>query len=263
MDYAFIGRDTVRDCNVRLKIYQRSTSPIQPPKTEKTQYGYVEIRDASTLAAPGLLESIVEVGKKCHSFNETCRGKKGAHGGSLDGGFMFTGGWLGMASQKSRTNNDPARTKPARLLERAAAHVLQYVTDHDPEWLEHVAEWRKKFSSLQSDVPLWVLGGDGEPLGSFLCFTEDYTNASHLDPFDAGKCMAVWVEKEPGKAKNWYFVLPNVFVPETGQKGLVIELFHGCHIKWSGSRVHHCTSWTDTGGDDNHVYSMFYSFRNN
>jgi hypothetical protein len=83
--------------------------------------------------------------------------------------------------------------------------------------------------------------------------------ATDEDSADASRSTAFWVEEEPGGAKNWWFIFPDVSID--GSKGVVIKLFHGIGISWDGSKIKHCSSITDTG-DNNNVYGcMFGSCR--
>ena len=92
----------------------------------------------------------------------------------------------------------------------------------------------------------------------------DLANASHMDVNDAGPGFAVWTETFPGSAKNWYFVLPNVYgVDRRTEKtrqfaGVAIRLNHGVAVSWDGRQVRHCsTSVTDVGRHGNHVFGVF------
>lgn len=100
-------------------------------------------------------------------------------------------------------------------------------------------------------------GGDGS-LHTF-SISKDLGNASHVDRGDESVGIATWVEKEPGRAKNWYFILPNTHLLHDESRAVVVKLSHGLSISWDGRVVHHCTSVTDTGGVENHVYGNFTS----
>jgi hypothetical protein len=92
----------------------------------------------------------------------------------------------------------------------------------------------------------------------------DLSNASHFDIHDAAPGFAVWTETVPGAAKNWFFVLPNVYGVETRGSnhrrqfaGVAIRLTHGVGISWDGRRIRHCTSIFDPGVPENHVFGTF------
>ena len=92
----------------------------------------------------------------------------------------------------------------------------------------------------------------------------DLSNSSHVDIHDAGPGFAVWTETVPGAAKNWYFVLPNLYgvdgrrgVRRRQFAGVAIELTPGVGISWDGCRVRHCTSVFRHGHPNNHTYGTF------
>ena len=99
-----------------------------------------------------------------------------------------------------------------------------------------------------------AVGGDGS-LHTF-SISCDLGNASHVDSGDESVGISTWVENKPGKAKNWYFILPNTTLLDDPTKAIVIKLSHGLTIAWDGRVIHHCTSITDTG-EENHVYGNF------
>ena len=88
-----------------------------------------------------------------------------------------------------------------------------------------------------------------------LIMSEDLGNASHID-LDETMSVSVWVEKEPGQAKNWYFVMPNLQID--GSLGVAIKLRHGLAVSWDGRKIRHCSSIPEPG-EDNHVYGCFFS----
>ena len=84
------------------------------------------------------------------------------------------------------------------------------------------------------------------------------SNSSHYDVNDGSVGYAVWTEDIPGLAKNWFFVLPNVYGYIDGKpfSGLAIQLTHGVAIQWDGRIIRHCTSMVEPGVG-NHVYGTF------
>jgi len=98
-------------------------------------------------------------------------------------------------------------------------------------------------------------------------------NSSHYDVNDCSQGFAVWTEEMPGKAANWYFVMPNVHgtrADGTPFSGLAVRLYHGVAISWDGRVLRHCTSVLKPDGEDsakvssgggqrfdNHLYGTF------
>ena len=83
-------------------------------------------------------------------------------------------------------------------------------------------------------------------------FTRSYdlVNVAHIDKGDACPGMATWVETIPGKATDWYFVLPNVVLdgrPNKTARGTIIKLQHGVSIAWDGRILHHCSTVRELG----------------
>ena len=99
----------------------------------------------------------------------------------------------------------------------------------------------------------------------------DLGNPSHYDPMDGSPAISMWTELEPGKASNWFFILPNIVVMYNRKLygGLVITLSHGTSISWDGRLVRHCTSITYPGRltpstntvptQPNHVFGTFWA----
>jgi hypothetical protein len=84
------------------------------------------------------------------------------------------------------------------------------------------------------DPPEGGMNGDGGCLRvSFtMDVSVDLANASHFDVNDATQGFSIWTEDEPGKTKEWYFVLPNVYGRRSpGVDGKPGEIFHGVAIK--------------------------------
>jgi hypothetical protein len=86
---------------------------------------------------------------------------------------------------------------------------------------------------------------------SFMVVSADYGSAGHIDFRDESPTAALWVERKPGLAENWFFLLPNVSVD--GSKGVLIQLRHGTVIAWEGRKIFHCSS-IPTIQDGNGVY---------
>ena len=98
-------------------------------------------------------------------------------------------------------------------------------------------------------------------------------NSSHFDINDCSQGFAVWTEEIPGKARNWYFIMPNVYgtrADGTPFFGLAVRLYHGVAISWDGRVLRHCTSVSKPDGEgstevssgggqkfDNYLYGTF------
>ena len=108
----------------------------------------------------------------------------------------------------------------------------------------------------QQIIPSNRLGGtDG--ISAYCLVSRDLINAAHYD-LDTSKSITVFNEKIPGRAKNWFFILPNVVLKRIDQeRAIVIQLFDGCTLCWDGRKVFHCTG-TKEIGKDNHVYGSFW-----
>ena len=94
--------------------------------------------------------------------------------------------------------------------------------------------------------------------GSSMVISMDLGNYAHYDINDRSVSVSLWLEKVRGRAKNWYFILPNVEID--GSRGAAIELTDGTVISWDGSLVYHCTSVTEVG-EDNPVFGCWYGSR--
>ena len=86
-------------------------------------------------------------------------------------------------------------------------------------------------------------------------------NSSHVDVHDGSQGYGVWTEIIPGRGKNWYYIMPNVYgtrphqvSPDGGRiqgkpfAGLAIKLTHGVAISWDGRVIRHCTSLSHPDG---------------
>jgi hypothetical protein len=129
--------------------------------------------------------------------------------------------------------------------------VRPYLQWHQPTFLESLDTAEEKATKCRKLE--WMNG-----MGSSIMTSLDLGNSAHIDLDNSPSC-SFWVEKNPGNARNWRFIFPNVTID--GKNGLVINLFHGCGVVWDGRLLHHCTSITEIS-DDNHVFAcMFGSCR--
>ena len=110
--------------------------------------------------------------------------------------------------------------------------------------------------TLESDsgVPVSPMDGeDGDWVGRTVDMSVNLGNSSHYNVNDCSQGFAVWTEETPGKASNWYFIMPNVHgTREDGSpfSGLVVRLYHGVAISWDGRVLRHCTSVSKPDGED-------------
>ena len=88
----------------------------------------------------------------------------------LDDGFVFTD------TYEDNSDSETHKAETRKRLTSAANMMLEYLRRRDQSYLDNVREWRiNRYPT--NDEHLDILGGCGEPLGSYSCFTEDYTTA--------------------------------------------------------------------------------------
>jgi len=98
-------------------------------------------------------------------------------------------------------------------------------------------------------------GNDG--ISAYCLISRDLINAAHYD-LDTTVSITIFHEKIKGKAKDWFFVLPNtVMNGRNSNKAVVIKLFDGCTLCWDGRKIFHCTGRRDIG-EGNNVYGNFW-----
>ena len=88
--------------------------------------------------------------------------------------------------------------------------------------------------------------------------SQNLINSAHFDVNDNSISISTWTETNPGMAKGWYFVLPNVTFD--GKNGIAIQLSHGTTIKWDGREIWHCTAMEEVG-ENNNVFGTFFASR--
>jgi hypothetical protein len=87
-----------------------------------------------------------------------------------------------------------------------------------------------------------MAGADGVSLS--LNASVNLANSPHYDDTnDLGICAMIWTEDVPGKAQDWYFILPNLVVKVglVTYDGVIVRLSHGARDTWDSSCVRHCT----------------------
>lgn len=183
------------------------------------------------------------------SFSDFFNVSGNARRNSGDLGDMFA---LGIRSAKMGTIYKPTKdpqvaTGMSEIMRGMASYVRRVFpeTYHDIRDAEGVDKIRR----------LGEIGWDNGLCGSMI-FTKNLANSGHFDKNDRSQSIAIWSERKPGFAQNWYFVLPDVSV--NGSKGVLIKLFHGAVIAWDGRLVRHCTSVT-TPGEGNSVHSCYFA----
>lgn len=203
----------------------------------------------STLVHIASAASETNLLKRVSCFADFFNTSGNARRNSGDLGDMFA---LGVRSARMGTiykpTKDPQIAAGMGEIMRTMASYVRRVhpqTYHDIREAEGVEKIRK----------LGELGWDNDLCGSMI-FTKNLANSGHIDNNDRSKSIAIWTERKPGLAENWYFVLPDVSVD--GSKGVMIKLFHGAVVAWDGRQVRHCTSVT-TPGDCNSVHSCFFA----
>ena len=102
-------------------------------------------------------------------------------------------------------------------------------------------------------LPPKAMAGDqhGNCVGVTIDMTVNMANASYFDVYDASQGFSVWIKDIPGKAQNWYFVMPNLCgTTEDGSQlnGVAVRLRHGTAISWDGRLTRHCTSLSRPDG---------------
>jgi len=192
-----------------------------------------------------MLESIVQLGITMKN-NGNVRDKSG------DEGAMFGLGHRDFARDIIyMPMYEPGVSTAMAKVSRAVGTFMKETWPCEYNEIRH-AELQKSSTT----EPLLQMGGWTGP-GHTMMLSRNLTNSAHLDIYDKSRSFAVWAEKAPGQAKNWFFVMPDVSID--GSTGVAIQLHHGCVISWDGRLVRHCTSKTDVGADnDNAVFACMF-----
>jgi hypothetical protein len=128
--------------------------------------------------------------------------------------------------------------------------------------------------------PVVPMDGDGvHRVGYTVDMSVDLGNASHVDFNDGSQGFSLWGEEFPGRATNWFLVMPNIHgMRPRGDEwisfdGLAIKITDGVSISWDGRNIRHCTSISEPDGiplvtvgnkltftdNENHTYGTFTS----
>ena len=119
---------------------------------------------------------------------------------------------------------------------------------HFPETLASIQQAEVEKGAQRIDYIDWRVG-------STIIMSVNLANAAHYDINDDSRCFAIFVEKIPGDATNWFLVFPNISY--NGSKGLVIRLTHGTAVDWDGLRMKHATSRAKRH-PNNGLFGMFF-----
>lgn len=207
-----------------------------PDKSKST------LRVSSAATNEKLLTAIVDLGK-------TLPKKGNARGNVGDSGEMFA---LGYRNSNSDEVYSPGKSEKVSIatecVSRLAATEME---DSFPDVLSEI--WKAERKKNPNRPPLKSMGGT-RGSGNNLMFSRNLSNSYHRD-FDGSLSICFWAEDIPGKAGNWFFVIPNASI--NGKKGLVIKLFHGAIVIWDGNVLGHCSAEADTG-DDNNVFACMF-----
>jgi hypothetical protein len=204
------------------------------------------VQIGSAAEEKGMLNDIVGLGRALPRSN--------ARQGVGDVGGMVA---LGYRSTAKATVYAPTlKPEIADAMEVASSSVAKYM---QKKWPLEYNDIRRAEKSKSSELqPLKQMGGKDGP-GNVIMISKNLGNSSHFDNADKSRSFGIWVEEQPGGAKNWYFILPDVSIDKS--KGLVIKLFHGAVITWDGSKIRHCSSMTEPGNNNNVYGCMFGSCR--
>jgi hypothetical protein len=140
----------------------------------------------------------------------------------------------------------------AATVAEASRQMRRFVEKNFNKTYTEMATQEKKFGI---EISPEMGGVDGLTASGVI--SVDLGNASHVDKFDGSNSISVWLEKIPGQARGWYFLLPNVHV-DGDPRPIAIELFNGIAIKWDGRTIRHCSSVPDCGAG-NHVYGNYWA----
>jgi hypothetical protein len=208
---------------------------------------------------PDLL-NLLQQGSSC------IQGKPGncrQHNG--DGGKMFGLGEMKIAGVAGLTETKATRyITQDNLLAKINAKSAEYARSV----FHSILPTMKHIETQAGRSPSTVMGGDFSPSCS-MDISCNLANSSHYDVGDGSVGYSIWIEKKPGDASNWYFVLPNILV-EYKQKtynGIAIKLHHGISIAWDGRVIRHGTSVTEvinkqttaSKKDQNRCYGWFWA----
>ena len=190
----------------------------------------------------------VEGIEKMKVFNENCNMQSLCRRESGDDGKMFAFGredilneYASMKKQNDRECKSYCMLM-RKMLKKYFNHEIKDIMDGD----------RK-----QGIVPKHNMGGSNHGIGGYFHISKNLVNSAHYD-LDTSRSVTVFLEKEPGKAKDWDFILPNTTKIEDETKAIAVKLFDGCAIGWDGRKVYHCTGMSEVGSENNCVYGNFF-----
>lgn len=262
------------DVDLRIAIQvkragdERKLDSRNGPKRDRlalSRESVVQIRYLPNLGsgAPKLVSEVWE-----HASTATKWNRQSARRGLGDMGSMHPIGTRIMKDNKTRERYKTSRgTHEQEALRKAVVASARLAAVTIPTVLRIIQDVEE---DGDIDPPEGGMNGDGGCLRvSFtMDVSVDLANASHFDVNDATQGFSIWTEDEPGKTKEWYFVLPNVYgrrSPGVDGKpgdifhGVAIKLTHGVLIGWDGRVIRHCTSVMDRENPAKHVYGTFFA----
>ena len=120
------------------------------------------------------------------------------------------------------------------------AWLLEIFDDHTKEMNFNISE---------------AMGGRGG-ISSSGDISINLENPEHVDCNDGTPVISLWTETEPGRAKNWYFLMPSTTI-DGCDKPVALKLFHGAIIIWDGRLIRHCSSKPQNGDKHFCVHGFF------
>ena len=143
-----------------------------------------------------------------------------------------------------------AKTLP-NLQERAAIFA-----ENKFPGLVRSCRWHSSIARL--DIPSYFGGAKG--FSPHMAMSRNLMNASHFDPRDGAPGMCVYAEKDPGNAKDWNFVYPNILIKYNGRtyNGLTVRLSHGVAMLFDGRVIRHCTSIHELDKTNNSTFGFWF-----
>ena len=209
-------------------------------KVSSGEVSVLKIRDLS-----GEEESL----KVIKDFSENCCKSSVARSSCGDSGSMYAFGYRNDSQGDYVSMRDLSKDGMTYTYNTVARKLLdKYFMD---EVKDIIAADRK-----QDVIPTESMGGT-EGLSAYCLVSRDLVNAAHYD-LDTSFGISIFNERIPGRAKNWYFILPNTIVHGGNHdKAIIIKLFDGCTLSWDGRVIFHCTG-TSKIGNGNHLYGNYW-----
>jgi hypothetical protein len=226
---------------------------LHDPNSRVYDNSSIHVRSAANQSE--LLSELKSMGKllSANSNQGNCRKKAGDRGGMYVVGTMLSSSMGGRYEPRVMRDIDAISNGMLNSICVKSGRVAQSLF---PDVLQSIRQAEKVAGLSPSDA----MGGL-QGVSVSMDVSIDLGNASHYDGNDCSHGYSIWTETNIGESKNWYFVLPNILVELNGKtySGIAIRLFHGAVVSWDGRVIRHCTSLTDTGSKQNHVYGWFWA----